>query len=501
MGVLNYLGVVLTLALIVGVSALSGRKVKTAADFATGGGRSGSWMICAAIMGALVGSQATIGTAQLAFTYGVAAWWFTLGAGIGCLILALGYAKPLKRTGETTIMAVIGKEYGHTVKYIGSVLSSIGIFISVLAQVVACMSLLTVIFSVSIPAAAAIAVILMAAYVIFGGSRGVGMGGIVKLILLYASCIVGIVVVFSQKDGLSGVVDQVRTMLMTVIPTDMGGLTDAADLTGRYGSLIARGAVKDIGSGVSLVLGVLSTQTYAQAIWSAESDRAAKRGSLMAAVLIPPIGVAGILIGMFMRGRYVTQAEVTALLAAGKTVPEGVGIIASTIQVFPAFVVNHMPTLIAGIVLGTLLITVLAAGAGLSLGVATICVNDILKRLSRRFDHAKASLKATRFFILCALIAAALIACLVPSATINDFGFLSMGLRGTVVFLPLTCAMFWPGRFRQRFTLLSIIGGVIGVLAAKFLKCPTDPLFIGMAVAAIFIILGINPKRGTVEKN
>lgn len=80
--------------------------------------------------------------------------------------------------------------------------------------------------------------------------------------------------------------------------------------------------------------------------------------------------------------------------------------------------------------MGTLLIAVVGGGAGLSLGVATILVNDIYKKVSSRFDSAAAALVATRGTILAVLAASAVIACVVPSATINDFGFLSMGLRG-----------------------------------------------------------------------
>lgn len=92
-------GLVATILLIIGIGVYSGRKVKSAADFSSGGGKAGSWIVCGAIMGTLVSSQATIGTAQLAFSYGMSAWWFTLGSGIGCLILALGYAAPFRRSG------------------------------------------------------------------------------------------------------------------------------------------------------------------------------------------------------------------------------------------------------------------------------------------------------------------------------------------------------------------------------------------------------------------
>ena len=502
MAALNYLGVALVLVLIIGVGIYSGSKVKSAADFATGGGRVGPWMISGTIMGALVSSQASIGTAQLAFSYGIAAWWFTLGSGLGCLILALGYVRPLRRSGCTTLMEVIDKEYGHKVEYAGSVLSSIGIFISVLAQVVACVGLITVIFPISTEEASVLSVLLMTFYVVFGGAWGAGMGGIVKLVLLYAACIAALVGVILLSGSLGALRMDLQNALVGTAQGKAAGIISVGDLSARYGSLIARGAAKDIGSGLSLLLGVLSTQTYAQAIWSGESDRTARRGALQAAILIPPIGIAGIAVGLFMRSHYITQAEADALLSAGQNLPEGMGILASTIQVFPTFVVNHMPVLFAGVVLGTLLITVVGGGAGLSLGVATIMVNDIYKKVSARFQSAAVALLATRGTILAVLVISAIIACVVPSATINDFGFLSMGLRGAVVFVPLTYALFLPGRLDWPFALLSTLGGPLGVLLGKVMNSQIDPLFIGIGISLAVACFGcvVGARRGkTVE--
>lgn len=79
---IHLIGVVLTVGLLLALSWLSGRKVKDAHSFTTGG-TSGSWMVCGAMLGTLAGGQSTIGTAQLAFCYGLSAWWFTIGAGLG----------------------------------------------------------------------------------------------------------------------------------------------------------------------------------------------------------------------------------------------------------------------------------------------------------------------------------------------------------------------------------------------------------------------------------
>jgi SSS family solute:Na+ symporter len=267
-------------------------------------------------------------------------------------------------------------------------------------------------------------------------------------------------------------------------------LVTASDVSGRFTSLIARGAAKDIGSGVSLIVGVLATQTYAQAIWSGKSDSSARKGALLSALMIPPIGIACTLIGLFMRGHYITSAEIAALQKAGQSIPANMTEIASAAQAFPMFVLHHMPSLFGGIVLGTLFITIVGGGAGLSLGVSTILVEDIMKKVSNKLSDAKTALFTTRVTLLCVLILAALVAIVVPGAVINDFGFLSMGLRGAVVFVPITCALFFPGTINRRFVLLSIIAGPIAVLAGNFAGIPFDSLFLGLAVCLILIIIG-----------
>ena len=96
-----------TLILMIGLGIYSGRKVSGAADFDTGGGRAGAIMVAGTIIGTLVGGSSTIGTAELAFNFGFSAWWFTLGAAIGCLILAVFFVVPLRNCGCATIQQLI----------------------------------------------------------------------------------------------------------------------------------------------------------------------------------------------------------------------------------------------------------------------------------------------------------------------------------------------------------------------------------------------------------
>ncbi|MBR0163629.1 MAG: sodium:solute symporter family protein [Lachnospiraceae bacterium] len=493
---MTFLGITMVLALVLLVGFFSGRRIKSAKDFLTGGG-SGSFMVSGAIMGSLVSSQATIGTAQMAFQYGIAAWWFTLGAGIGCLILALFYVRPLREAGCVTELQIISASYGKTTESLGSVLSSAGTFFSVLSQVIACSGLMSVLFPGVSPAAATfVSVAVMCLYVIFGGVFSMGMGGMCKLLLLYLAGISGLVLTLSLSGGISSLAGQLRHLLAG---TDLGLIQESvslpvlrtgADVTARFGNILARGAAKDLGSGFSLMLGVLSTQTYAQAVFSAKNHTAARNGALISAFLTPPLGIAGIAVGIFMRTRFITQAEADALLAAGRSVPD-MPVLAGTIQAFPVFAIEYLPPVIAGFVLGALLLSAIAGGAGLSLGIATVMLKDIFRRVTNRIDTSGKELAVTRGCIALVLGIAALCAILMPGSTINDFGFLSMGLRGTVIFMPLSCALWLKERVDSRFVLASILCAPVTVILCRILVKGIDPLIPGMVVSVLCCLCGV----------
>ena len=92
---LHIIGLAVTLTAIVSLSIYSGKAAKKEKG-------ANSWVVSGAIMGTLVGGSSTVGTAQLAYQFGMSAWWFTLGSGIACLILAVLYAKPFHQSGNKT---------------------------------------------------------------------------------------------------------------------------------------------------------------------------------------------------------------------------------------------------------------------------------------------------------------------------------------------------------------------------------------------------------------
>lgn len=442
-------GAVLTLALMAAVGVHAGRQVKSASDFAIGGGKSSSIMVAGAIIGTLVGGSSTVATSQLAFTSGFSAIWFCLGGGIGCLFLALFLARPMRRSGCLTLQQMIQKEYGQKAGLLTSILGALGIFLNIIAQLLSAMALLAALIPLPPTLCAFLAAGLMICYVVFGGMRGAGAIGLIKTVLLYACAILCVIIVYQKSHGM--------TDLYRTLPTK------------QYFNLFARGIGVDGGAALSLVIGVLSTQTYAQSVLSAQSDRAAVNGALASALLIPPIGLGGVYIGIYMKMLF------PAMDAA---------------QTFPQFILLYMPGFLAGVFLAVLLIAIIGCGAGLTLGISSIITSNLENRLSLKNSEKKA-LAATRISIVAVLMLAVLFTMGDLQSVILQWSFMSMGLRGAVLFLPMAAALFLPGQIPAGFAVLSIIAGPLCVLLGSVIfHLPFDPLFLGMIVGLCIMTAG-----------
>ena len=450
MNLSTLLGVLGTVVLILGLSVYSGTKMRG------GGQKNGAAVTAGLIMGTLVGGSSTVGTAQLAYNYGMSAWWFTLGGGISCLVLALCFVGPLRHNGGRTLIGMIEREFGGTAGLSASVLNTVGTFINVISQMISASAVLAVLFPrLGLVWELIITTVFMILYVVIGGRKGAGMVGILKLALLYIAMIGSGVLVLRMTGGVGGFTDMVRGI----------DNPDGVD----YFSLFARGAGTDLGAGLSLLLGVLTTQTYAQAVLSARSDATARAGALASTVLIPPIGIGGILVGLYMRANYPGLAAKTALTT---------------------FVTQYMPGALGGVVLGTLFIAVVGTGAGLALGMSFVLNEDILDRFTHRFDGPQKQRFMGRVWMVLVLVLACVLSMGSLGDTILTFAFMSMGLRAAAVFASLCASLFFPGKVDRRWAVASIIAGPAAVFAGKFMDLPFDSLFLGVGLGLVLIVLG-----------
>jgi SSS family solute:Na+ symporter len=157
------LGAALVLCLIIAVGVWSGRQVKTHDDYTGRTQRANPAMVAGALLGTIIGGASTIGTAQLAYTNGLSAWWFTIGCAVGLLLFGTVLLKPDYQSGATTIPGLIGKEFGLRSSKAAALLASIGTFLSVVAQLLAAVALITAVSGLGDVAALGLMVVLVIA--------------------------------------------------------------------------------------------------------------------------------------------------------------------------------------------------------------------------------------------------------------------------------------------------------------------------------------------------
>jgi len=440
----------LTLLAVAAIGLYSTRKVKSAADFAVSGRSSGVVLISGTITGTIIGGTATIGTAQLAYSIGLSAWWYTLGSGIGFIIMGLFYARPLRQSALETIPQFLVHHYGEMAGPIASLISSIGIFFGIMASLLPAVTLITAIFNVSTFTAVCICIVLVVAYVFFGGVWGAGLAGILKLIIIYLTLAISGVIAWSAMGGLTGIVST-----FPVFP---------------WFSLIGRGGWLDVASLLSLVVGILSTQTYIQAIYAARDTQTARTGSLVAAAMTIPVGLPSVLVGMYMSLHYPSIAPIDAL---------------------PLFIINNLPDWLGGLAIGGLILSTVGSAAGLALGIGTMISRDIVSGIFH-YTNDCGLLWINRGFVLLIAFSAAFCAFGNMNSLVLEWGILSMSLRGSSIILPLSFAIFLPGKLSSRWAIYSmLLGAVIALLTKILYSGGLDPLFSSLLASMAVILVGV----------
>jgi SSS family solute:Na+ symporter len=159
---------------------------------------------------------------------------------------------------------------------------------------------------------------------------------------------------------------------------------------------------------------------------------------------------------------------------------------------FPQFIIERLPPLFGGIVLATLLITVTGTGAGLALGFGTTLTNNIYLQFFNKQRSDKRTLAVTRMLIVFALAVAVIFTLGNLKSVILTWGFLSMALRGAVLFVPMCAALFLRSRVDKQYVIASSILGLTAVIVGKFtIAGDVDPLFIGIAAGAATVLIGV----------
>ncbi|MCB4204690.1 hypothetical protein LF845_06915 [Deferribacterales bacterium Es71-Z0220] len=390
----------------------SKHKANNSNDFMLAGRNLSYFGVAGVIIGTLVGGASTIGTVQMAYYYGIAGVIFTLGSGIACFILGLFFTNKLYDNKITTVTEFIGNYFGDRFKKISSFFSTLGIYIHIIAQIIASGAIVSFFFNTNIVIGSFISSLLILTYSVYGGVKGSSVIGKIKIFVIYIVMTVSFVEAF-RHSGLE---------IFDKLPKNI-----------NWFSLFSYGKKKAIFDIVFMIIGVLSTQVYLQAIFSAKSKKDAILGSLLSAVLIPPIGFLGVYVGMYVRANgFATQ---------------------SGAEVLPYFISTHFPSVFSSIILSFILFIILGTASGLVVGVTTNIFKDFLSKF-----NFKNEINVIRLVNTIVVFTSFLIVLLGMQSKILKWSYLSMGIRGSIIFLPLLSILYFGHKIDfKKFELLYYI--------------------------------------------
>lgn len=441
----------MTVVVVLGIGIYLARGVRTADAYSVGGRGAGCSLVAGSIAGTVVGGGATVGTAQLAYSFGFSAWWFTLGAGIAFILMGLFYARKLRSTSLETIPEYLYLHYGPWAEFLSSIISSAGILFSAVASCLPGIELISFFLGTEPVVSAMILAALVMAYTFFGGMKSAGAGGILKM---------GIIAISLTAAGISAWLD-----------LSSGGIL--ASFSSSQLSLMGRGWDASLANLVSVIVGILCTQAYVQCIFSARSPAVASVGCVAAALIVIPVGLPSVAIGMYMYALHPVDVPMMAL---------------------PLYLFHHVPVFIGGLGMGAIVLSLIGSIGGLSLGIGTMVAKDLVAPIFHVLDD-RLLLWIIRASVALIIALACAIAMANRGSQILIWNYLSMSLRGAGVFVPLTMAIFLPGHLKKKWVILSMVGSTVMALLAVVMKTTVDPLFIGLGASFTLLIPGISLKR------
>ncbi|PWC77071.1 sodium:solute symporter family protein [Azospirillum sp. TSH64] len=286
------------------------------------------------LMSEFIGAKSTVGTAQEAFSSGMASAWSVLGASIGFLLFGLFFAKRIYGSGEYTISAAIAKYYGTSTMRTVSIIMMYALLLVNVGNYVSGAAALSTVMNLNLTWAMVIIAVVSTFYYVFGGLKGIAYVTILHSALKLLGIALLLGTALSLSGGIGPMVEKLPAHYFTIDGT-IGMPTIFAWVIGTVGA-------------------IFSTQFVIQAISSNRSAGEAQRSAFYAAIFCLPLGIMLALIGVTAHYLHPDMKSLYAL---------------------PVFL-DAMHPLMAAIVTTSLVASVFVSVSTVALAIASLAVRD-----------------------------------------------------------------------------------------------------------------------------
>lgn len=417
---------------------------KTNEQFMTAAKSMPAFIVGILMMSEYIGAKSTVGTAQEAFTAGLAASWSTVAATIGFVLFGLFMVKRMYNSGQVTISGMIEQKFGKSTKIAVSLIMIYALLLVNVGNYISGAAALSSVFSVNLPIAYLVIAVVSTFYFAFGGMKSIAYVTILHTALKYFGVIAILVFALSQTGGITPMVQNMPAFYFTW-DGHIGATTVIAWIVATVGS-------------------IFSTQYIIQAISSTKSAADAKKSTIYAGILCLPIAVFLGIIGVAAKYLYPDMKSVYAL---------------------PVFI-NGMNPVLAGLVTTSLVASIFVSVSTVALAISSLVVKDFYVPYYK--PSAEKEFKMTRIFSLIIGFVPLLFVFLFPS--ILSLSFFTKALRLTIAIIAVM-GFFLPMFNSNRGATLGLIGAAITTTAWYAMGNPygIDNIYIAIVTPIIIMLI------------
>ncbi|MGG4603746.1 sodium:solute symporter [Paenalcaligenes sp. Me131] len=456
------LGVVILYALLIlSFGWIGMRRIKNKDDFLVAGRNLGSGFYTGTMAATVLGGAATIGSVRLGYLYGISGLWLCATLGLGIMGLSWLLAKPLLRLRVYTVTQVLERYYSPATRNASAVIMLVYALMIGVTSTIATGTILAVIFDLPF-------------------ITGIILGG-------------GLVVLYATIGGMWSLTltDMIQFIIMTVglvfilLPASVYNAGGWSAMTQQLPDAFF--SFSNIGYDTILTyfliyfLGVFIGQDIWQRVFTARSEKVAKRAGMLSGLYCILYGIAMAVIGM----------------AARLVLPE----LDAPDTAFAAMINEVLPVGLRGLVIAASLAALMSTASAGLLAASTTVAQDLWPLLRGKHHRDSDSVTLNRVFTL---LFGLLMLAIAP--TIGDvISALTMAYNLLVggMLIPLIGGIFWK-RATTRGAIVSMATGAItaSVFMLKDGLLANTPIYFSLSIGLItFIVFSLtdpNPRRTSV---
>lgn len=426
------------------------KKAKSEKDFVLAGSRLGYFSHVGCLAAVIIGGAATMGSTTLGYEYGISGFWFVSMMGFG--IAAMGLFVINKISGEDvfTISQLLGRRFGEGTQLISAIVTAIYTLMVVVTQIIGMGSVIHVLLGWALTPSMMIGGGIVLFYTILGGMWSITLTDMIQFVVMTTGVFfIMFPVSVYEVGGL--------TALFNAVPESHLSLTNIGwDRIFQYFLLY--------------FFGLMVSQDIWQRVFTAKSDKVAKKSAISAGIYSVLYGLALSIVGMCA---LVLLPNLTDSQSA-----------------FTSLALEILPAGLLGLVLASVCSALMSNASGAIFASATLITNDIIKVYIRKDMTERQVISTSRLVILTLGLIA--IACSLWIQNILVALDMAYAILSGAIFMPLIIGLYW-----KRVTSKAAFSAIITSSCVIFISfiiifgiTSTLPIILGL-ITSFIVIVGV----------